>query len=148
MVAKSEADTAAAQATGNTHTSDSRYSDVRIKEDIGSGEAWTANMKAMFDRHASYDHEGDGQRRAHFDRMMTQAIDRDNQMHALVMQNLQGGVTHKHDLDTQKIRHNDLAVDRQWNVDEVAELVAKTPVLLDAIAAKVVDMIKPAEPKQ
>jgi len=35
------------------------------------------------------------------------------------------------------VRHSDLAIDRQWNVDEVAELVAKTPVFLDAIAGAV-----------
>lgn len=35
------------------------------------------------------------------------------------------------------VRHSDLAIDRQWNVDEVAQLVAKTPVFLDAIAAAV-----------
>jgi len=35
--------------------------------------------------------------------------------------------------------HNDqnVSVDRVWNVDEVAQLVAKTPVFLDAIAAAV-----------
>jgi len=35
--------------------------------------------------------------------------------------------------------HNDqnTAVDRTWNVDEVAQLVAKTPVFLDAISAAV-----------
>ena len=35
------------------------------------------------------------------------------------------------------VRHSDLAIDRQWNIDEVAELVAKTPVFLDAIAGAV-----------
>ena len=35
------------------------------------------------------------------------------------------------------VRAGDLAIDRQWNVDEVAELVAKTPVFMDAIAGAV-----------
>jgi hypothetical protein len=46
-------------------------------------------------------------------------------------------VTHDTDLNTQKIRHNDLSIDRIWNIDEVAALVAKTPVFLDAISAAV-----------
>lgn len=145
MTAKTRAATDAATAAGQA--SGATYSDVRVKEDIGSGEAWTANVKRTYDVTQSYDREGDGQRRAHFDRMMTSALDRDAQMHTLAMQVLQNGISHGADLNTQKIRHNDLAVDRQWNVDEVAQLVAKTPIFLDAIAAKVVDMVKQPEQK-
>ena len=41
----------------------------------------------------------------------------------------------------QSVRHGDVAIDRQWNVDEVAHLVAKTPVFMDAIAAAVAKSI-------
>ena len=36
------------------------------------------------------------------------------------------------------VRHSDLAVDRIWNADEVAALVSKTPVLLDALMSRMV----------
>lgn len=42
----------------------------------------------------------------------------------------------------QALAHRDIAIDRQWNVDEVAELVAKTPIFLDAIAAQVAESLK------
>lgn len=36
------------------------------------------------------------------------------------------------------VRHSDLAIDRQWNIDEVAASIAKNPVFQDAVAAAVV----------
>jgi len=58
-------------------------------------------------------------------------------LHALTMQTMQNAVESANMVSKQAIRHGDLAIDRQWNVDEVAQLVAKSPVFLDAIAAAV-----------
>lgn len=78
-------------------------------------------------------------------------------IHGLTMQVMQNGITagnlaNNNALGSadlimkQAIAHRDIAIDRQWNVDEVAQLVAKTAVSLDAIAAavaaKVTDALK------
>jgi len=58
-------------------------------------------------------------------------------LHALTMQAMQNAIESANMVSKQAIRHGDLAIDRQWNVDEVAELVANTSVFKDAIAAEV-----------
>lgn len=58
-------------------------------------------------------------------------------LHALTIQAMQNAVESANMVSKQAIKHADVAADRIWNVDEVAELVAKTPVFLDAIAAAV-----------
>ena len=78
-------------------------------------------------------------------------------IHGLTMQVMQNGINAANlvtnnavdsaNLESkQAIAHRDIAIDRQWNVDEVAQLVAKTAVTLDAMAAavagKVVDAMK------
>ncbi len=44
----------------------------------------------------------------------------------------------------QSIRHVDIAVDRQWNIDEVSDLSAKTGVQQDAIAAALISALAKA----
>ena len=66
-------------------------------------------------------------------------------VHGLVMQTMQNAIESANMVSKQAIRHGDLAIDRQWNVDEVAQLVAKTPVFLDAIAAKVIGTLFPED---
>ena len=60
--------------------------------------------------------------------------------HALTVQVMQNGIENANLTAKQAIRHADLAIDRQWNVDEVAQLVAKNPIFMDAIAARVVEI--------
>lgn len=63
-------------------------------------------------------------------------------LHNLAMQHAQNAVESANMVAKQAIRHAELAIDRQWNVDEVAQLVAKTPVYLDAIVSAVVEKMK------
>ena len=69
-------------------------------------------------------------------------------IHGLVMQVMQNGInaanlalTNAVDSSNienkQAIAHRDIATDREWNVDEVAELVANTSTFKDVIAAAV-----------
>ena len=58
-------------------------------------------------------------------------------IHGLSMQVMQNAIESANMISKQAIRHGDIAIDRQWNVDEVATLVANTSVFKDAIAAAV-----------
>lgn len=58
------------------------------------------------------------------------SVDHDNRVRALQ----EGEIS-------RTVRHSDLAIDRHWNVDEVAALVAKTPVFQDAIAGAVASAV-------
>jgi hypothetical protein len=65
-------------------------------------------------------------------------------LHALTMRVMNNSVTVDHMNDLRAAGHAELATDRMWNVDEVAELVAKTPVFLDSIAAAVTAAVQKA----
>lgn len=65
--------------------------------------------------------------------------------HTLAVQVMQNAIESANMVSKQAIKHADLAADRIWNVDEVAQLVAKTPIFLDAIAAKVVSILFPED---
>lgn len=58
-------------------------------------------------------------------------------INALRIQAMQNAIESANMVSKQAIRHGDLAIDRQWNVDEVAHLIVNTSVFKDAIAAGV-----------
>ena len=57
--------------------------------------------------------------------------------HTVVMRMFKNAETIDHANDIRAMGHGELAMDRMWNVDEVAELVAQTSTFKDAIAAGV-----------
>ena len=69
-------------------------------------------------------------------------------IHGLTMQVVQNAIESANMVAKQAIRHGDISIDRQWNVDEVAQLVAKTPVFLDAISAMVAAAVADALGKE
>ncbi len=122
--------------------------------------AWMANMKRMFDeyqndslemsrllRHQSV--EAIGRNRQHVDKMVSDGQQHDNTRQQIATQALQNAVETANMVGKQAVRHADLSIDRQWNVDEVAGLTAKTSVQLDAfvvqLAAAVASVLKDSE---
>ena len=87
---------------------------------------WHANRSRMFDEYLNIG-----------TRIASQAADHAARIQVIAERQLTNAATHDSDLNAMKVRHNDLAIDRQWNVDEVATLVAKNGVFADAIAAGV-----------
>jgi len=75
--------------------------------DIGEGEAWKFNMKRTADEYQHESLESIRRSRLAFDQITQNAI------------------TASDMVTKQAIRHADLAIDRQWNVDEQAGFVAK-----------------------
>ena len=60
-----------------------------------------------------------------------------NAQHNIGNQALQNAVETANLVGKSAVNHMNLAVDRQWNIDEVAQLTAKTAVYLDAMAATI-----------
>jgi len=109
--------------------------------EIGMDEYWKTAMGGL---HREYQQESltaIRNNRAHFDKLISDAQTISNQV-------AQNAVSHAHAIMAAELAnsqlvaasssvHSQLAVDRQWNVDEVAHLVANTPVFMDAVAAAV-----------
>ena len=132
-----------------------RSSGAEVTSDVGQAEAYIINMKKLVAdeldhaanlRAAAADSNG---------RRGTAGSDFDAALRSIATQALQNAVQSSQRINADSIdhkvrlqhyaesevartvRHSDLAIDRQWNVDEVAQLIAKTPVFLDAIAGAV-----------
>ena len=114
--------------------------------ETGMDESWKANMKMIFDftlanMKRTYDeYQNAGLTSIHDNHAYVQKILSDAQLHfnsqqAIATQALQNAVETANMVSKQAVRHGDLAIDRQWNVDEVAQLVAQTSTFKDAIAA-------------
>lgn len=118
--------------------------DARSMADIGIDEAWATNVKRMVENALSYDganlteaaqiqarrnrnsENSDDERQRLANLSLSQAVENSNQLAKIQLSERE-----------RTVRHSDLAIDRQWNVDEVAQLVAKTAVFQDAIAGAV-----------
>jgi hypothetical protein len=78
------------------------------------------------------------------DKLLSDAQQADNVRQAIANQALQNAVETANMMSKQSIRHVDLAVDRQWNIDEVSDLSAKTGVQQDAIASALIAALSKA----
>lgn len=116
--------------------------------EIGMDEAWKSNLKLLFDitlanMKRTYDEyqqaslESIKQNQSYIQKILSDAQVDTLTKNNIANQSLQNAVETANMVSKQAVRHADIAIDRQWNVDEVAQLVAKTPVFLDAISAAV-----------
>jgi hypothetical protein len=105
--------------------------------EVGKDEAWFANIKRTYDEFQHESLESIRRNRTIVDKTLSDAQQHDNARQDIANQALQNAVETANMVGKQAVRHSDLAADRQWNVDEVAHLVAKTPVFMDAVAAAV-----------
>jgi hypothetical protein len=96
------------------------------------------NAKRSFDEYQHESLESIRRNRTVVDRMAGLSVDNDTVLRNLSVQALQNAIETANMIGKQAVRHSDLAIDREWNVDEVAQAVAKTAVFSDAIAAAVV----------
>lgn len=103
--------------------------------DVGQAEAWIANMKRLFDEFVAESLTDQRARRVLFERLSQNALSTDERLANVSLQALQNAVETANMVGKQSVRHGDIAIDRQWNVDEQASKV----VLDDAAIA---DMLK------
>lgn len=83
------------------------------------------NAKRTYDEYQNVSLDGTGKNRVHFDKTVTDAQESDNRKRNIADQALQNAVETANMVSKQAVRHGDIAIDRQWNVDEQAGFVAK-----------------------
>jgi hypothetical protein len=120
-------------------------------EDIGGGERITkenadnagllfANQKRTYDEYQHESLESIKRNRSYVDKTLSDAHSYDNQARNIANQALQNAVETANMVGKQAVRHGDLSIDRQWNVDEqgyTAENILRDATFKDAIAAAV-----------
>lgn len=163
-MSKADVDASSAGATADQQTSFTEHGDKAraahgfesrtVDSDIGQSEAWSANMKRMYDDYAQLIarvHTNDMRSSDNMQRIFEQdwaarlADERiANKSYAVASQagwnNL---VDEEKRVMAQETRHHDLAVDRQWNIDEqgqmailaIRELASSGSLTTDALVA-------------
>ncbi len=106
--------------------------------EIGKDEAWFGNIKRTYDEYQHESLESIKRNRSYVDKVLSDAQQHDNERQTVANQALQNAVETANMVSKQAVRHSDLAIDRQWNVDEVAQLIAKNPIFMDAMAVAAV----------
>lgn len=113
--------------------------------EIGRDEAWFANIKRTYDEMQEVSLTSIRHAQTAFDKIISDAQQNDNVRQNIANQALQNAVETANMVGKQAVRHNDIAMDRQWNVDEVSTLTAKSGAQADAIiailAAKIADAL-------
>ena len=112
--------------------------------EIGKDEAWFANIKRSYDEYQHESLESIKRNRTHVDKIITEAGQYDSQRQAIANQALQNAVETANMVSKQTVRHADLAVDRQWNIDEqgyTAQTILNDAVFQDAVASAVAKVV-------
>jgi hypothetical protein len=113
-------------------------------EDIGGGEAhesglnafthaMNANIKRTYDEYQQESLESIKRNRSYVDKVLSDAATHDNRVRQIAEQALQNAVETSNMVGKQAVRHSDIAIDREWNIDEVSDLAAKSGVQADTI---------------
>lgn len=85
--------------------------------EVGKDEAWFANIKRTYDEYQQESLETIKHMRQHFDKLVSDAQQFDNQRQTIANQALQNAVETANMVSKQSVRHSDLSIDRQWNVE-------------------------------
>ena len=112
--------------------------------EVGKDEAWFANIKRTFDEYQQVSLDHIRQNDVYIQKVISDAQADTIEKRNITNQALQNAVETANMISKQAVRHGDIAIDRQWNVDEVAQLVAKTAISLDAIAASIAGKVADA----
>lgn len=126
------------------------------QEDIGGGERYTkenadnsailfSNQKRTYDEYQQESLESIKRNRSYVDKVLADAQQYDNQRQNMANQALQNAIETANMVGKQAVRHSDVAIDRQWNVDEqgyTAESILQDRVAVDAIAAAIAKAVQ------
>jgi len=115
------------------------YQHAELENDSQAGrfveDAQLAKQRNYFDMHQE-SIESIRSNRRYVDKVLSDAQQADNQRQVIANQALQNAVETANMVGKQSLNANQIAVDRQWNNDEVASLTAKTGVQQDALATQ------------
>ena len=106
-----------------------------------------ANEKRTYDEYQHESLESIKRNRSYVDKVLSDAHSYDNQARNIANQALQNAVETANMVSKQAVRHGDIAIDHQWNVDEQGYQVAAImstlkPVLESVVAQVLADMTK------
>lgn len=119
--------------------------------EIGKDEAWFANVKRTYDEFQQESLETIRHMRTHFDKMVSDAQQYDNQRQVIANQALQNAVETANMVGKQNVRHVDIATDRTWNVDEqgwTVDQILKNETFTSAVAAAVAKAVQDVSSKK
>ena len=130
-------------------------------EDIGGGERMTkenadnsgilfSNNKRTYDEYQHESLESVRRNRSYIDNILSDASQHDNAKQNIANQALQNAVETANMVGKQAVRHGDLSIDRQWNVDEqgyTAENILRDSTFKEAIAAAVAVAVNESKTK-
>ena len=161
MTAKKEASTETtmqdiASSLNDLATKLSKLGIESVITDPGIDEFWKGqvgnlfnNAKRTYDEYQRVSLDAVGNNRAHFDKVISDAQQFDNARQTTANAALNYLVETGNMVGKQAVRHGDLAIDRQWNVDEQAGFVSKIlnsiqdPAVAAAMAAAIAsEMLK------
>jgi hypothetical protein len=97
---------------------------------IDQSETWFANIKTLFDNFLQESLTDIREKRTFFSKLVSDAQQHDNTRQDVANQALQNAVETANMVGKQAVRHSDLAIDRQWNIDEQGYTAAS---ILDAM---------------
>lgn len=115
--------------------------------EIGKDEAWFANVKRTYDEYQQESLESIKRNRSYVDKVLSDAQQHDNLRQNVAAQALQNAVETANMVGKQAVRHGDVAIDRQWNVDEqgyTVNAILNSEVFKDALAASVAKAVADA----
>lgn len=110
-----------------------------------------SNMKRTYDEYQHESLESIKRNRAIVDKIVSDAQQHDNAKQNIANQALQNAVETANMVGKQAVRHGDIAIDRQWNVDEqgyTAEQILGNSTFKEGIRAMVVDAVAEAITKK
>ena len=136
--------------TTGVSASESRQEDIgggeRVtKENADNSQLFMLNGKRTYDEYQHESLESIKRNRSYVDKVLSDAQQYDNQRQSMANQALQNAVQTANMVGKQAVRHGDVAIDRQWNVDEqgyTAENILRDSTFKDAIAAAVAKAVQ------
>jgi cell wall-associated NlpC family hydrolase len=110
-----------------------------------------ANAKRTYDEYQQESLESIKRNRTYVDKVLSDALQYDNQRQVIANQSLQNAVETANMVGKQAVRHGDIAIDRQWNLDEQvwgteAIINAIKPTLESVVAKILSDMATSQKP--
>ena len=94
-----------------------------------------SNLKRVLDEFLNESFESMRENRGHVQRTMANSENHSEAIRNISIQSLNNAVETANMIGKQAVAHRDVAIDRTWNLDEVAQLAAKTAVQQDSVQA-------------
>jgi hypothetical protein len=94
------------------------------------GQAWASNNKRTYDAYQAEDLESLRLARRTAEELSAAHTDHVRNLQAEIVRMHTNAITHDNDLAKQHLAHRDIATDRTWNLDEVAEMATVVAAVL------------------